>query len=63
QNSPVTDVPLKDLELKKNILVSCISRNGRIIIPTGQDCILKGDTVMIVTTHAGFTDIQDILAL
>lgn len=62
QPSPVTDIPLKDLELKTNILVSCISRNGRIIIPSGQDCIMPGDTVIIVTTHAGFTDIQDILA-
>ncbi len=61
QSSPVTDIPLKDLKLKKNLLVSCISRNGHIIIPSGQDCILKGDRVIIVTSHAGFTDIQDIL--
>lgn len=59
--SDVTDVPLKDLSLKKDLLVSCINRNGSILIPSGQDCIKVGDTVMIVTTHTGFNDIQDIL--
>ena len=60
--SGVTDIPFKDLKLKKNLLVSFINRNGDIIIPSGNDCIRLGDTVMIVTTHTGFYDIQDILA-
>lgn len=59
--SAVTDIPLKDLSLKKDLLISFISRNGSILIPAGQDCIKVGDTVMIVTTHTGFHDIQDIL--
>lgn len=59
--SSVTDIPLKDLDLKKNLLVAFINRNGSIIIPSGQDCIHVGDTVMIVTSHTGFNDIQDIL--
>ena len=50
-----------NLPLKKDLLVSFINRNGDILIPSGQDCIKKGDTVMIVTTHTGFHDIQDIL--
>ncbi len=60
--SPVTGIPLKDLPLKKDLLISFINRNGSIIIPSGQDDIEVGDTVMIVTTHTGFNDIQDILA-
>lgn len=59
--SDVTDVPLKDLSLKKDLLICFISRNGSILIPSGQDCIKVGDTVMLVTTHSGFDDIQDIL--
>ena len=59
--SGVTDIPFKELQLKKNLLVSFINRNGDIIIPSGNDCIRLGDTVMIVTTHTGFYDIQDIL--
>ena len=62
KDSPVTNIPLKDLQIKKDILISCINRNGRIIIPSGQDFIQKGDSVIIVTTHFGFTDLQDILA-
>lgn len=62
KKSAVTNIPFKDLSLKKNLLVSFINRNGDIIIPNGMDCILPGDTVMIVTTHTGFHDIQDILA-
>lgn len=62
EESEVTDVPLMDLSLKKDLLISFINRNGSIIIPTGQDSIHVGDTVMIVTTHTGFNNIQDILA-
>ena len=61
ENSAVTDVPLKELQLKKNLLISFINRNGKILIPSGQDSILLGDTVMIVTTNTGLDDIRDIL--
>lgn len=59
--SQVTGIPLKDLQLKKDLLVSFIYRNGSVRIPSGQDTIEVGDTVMVVTTHTGFDDIQDIL--
>ena len=59
--SKVTNTPLMELALKKNLLITFINRNGSIIIPSGQDCIKVGDTVMIVTTHTGFNDILDIL--
>lgn len=59
--SEVTGKPLMELELKDNLLVSFINRNGTIIIPRGQDSIQVGDTVMVVTTHTGFNDLQDIL--
>lgn len=61
QASAVTDIELKDLSLKKDLLISFINRNGSIIIPSGRDCIKVGDTVMIVTTHTGFNTILDIL--
>ena len=59
--SAVIDTPLMELKMKKNILVAFIYRKGRVMLPKGPDCIQVGDTVMIVTTHTGFTDIQDIL--
>lgn len=61
EESDVTGIPLKDLSLKKDLLVSFIYRNGSVRIPSGQDAIEVGDTVMIVTTHTGFDDIKDIL--
>ena len=61
EESAVTNISLAELSLKKNLLIAFINRNGSIIIPSGQDCIKVGDTVMIVTTHTGFNDIQDIL--
>ena len=61
EKSEVTDIPLMDLSLKNNLLICFINRNGKIFIPSGQDCILTGDTVMIVTSHTGFDNIQDIL--
>ena len=61
EESKVTNIPLMNLSLKKDLLISFINRSGSIIIPSGQDCIQVGDTVMIVTTHTGFNDILDIL--
>ncbi len=60
--SAVTDIPLKDLRLKDSLLVCAIYREGRVRIPNGQDTIQVGDTIMVVTTHTGFSDIRDILA-
>ena len=57
----VTDIPFIDLNLKKNLLICCIVRNGRIITPSGRDFIQKGDKVIVVTTHKGLQDISDIL--
>lgn len=62
--SSVTGKALKELnwKLKKDLLIAFINRNGKILIPSGNDSIEVGDTVMLVTTHTGFNDIQDILA-
>ena len=61
EKSAVTGVALKDLPLKKDLLISSIYRNGTVLIPSGLDTIEVGDTVMVVTTHSGFDDIKDIL--
>ncbi|MBR1866201.1 MAG: Trk system potassium transporter TrkA [Lachnospiraceae bacterium] len=61
QDSKVTNTPLMDLNLKKNLLICCIIRNNQIITPSGKDTILNGDTVIVVTTTKGLKDIKDIL--
>ncbi len=40
--------PLSKLNLKPNLLITCINRSGRIIIPRGSDTIEAGDTVVVV---------------
>ncbi len=61
EGSPVVGIFLSRLPLKDHLLIACINRNGKIIIPGGNDEICVGDSVIIVTTHTGFHDIQDIL--
>jgi len=61
EESSVTGIPLKDLNIKSDVIISFISHNGKLIIPTGNDVISEGDNVMIVTTQKGFTELQDIM--
>lgn len=43
------NTPLKDLKLKKDILIACIIRDQEIIVPNGSTEILVGDSVIIVS--------------
>lgn len=61
EESKVTNIPLSNLKIKNEVLICFIHRKGKIIIPSGQDSIIPGDSVMIVTKHKGFVDILDIL--
>ena len=61
RRSKATDIPLMHLKMKDQVLIAFISRRGRIILPSGTDCIEVGDTVMVVTKHSGFDEIEDIL--
>ncbi len=61
KGSPVIGIPLMQLNLKRDILIGCINRRGTIIIPKGQNTIEEGDTVIVVTTKSGLSDIKDIL--
>ncbi|MBE6763856.1 MAG: Trk system potassium transporter TrkA [Ruminococcaceae bacterium] len=58
----IVGIPLMELNLKSNLLICCINRNGKIITPSGGDCLQIGDTVIVVTTHKGLSDLTDILA-
>lgn len=60
QEAAYTGVPLKDLPTKENTLIACIGRKRKTIIPHGKDCILPGDSVIIVTKDTKIQDIQDI---
>ncbi len=57
----VTNIPLKDLKTKDNLIIASINHLGKAIVPGGGDCISAGDTVVVVTTNTGLHDIRDIL--
>ena len=61
ESSKITEIPLHKLKLKQGLLICAITRNDRIIIPDGQSQILPGDTIIVVTTHLGLQDAQDIV--
>lgn len=61
QPRPFLDQPLKELRLKKNLLIACILRKGKVIIPHGNDCLMLDDTVIVVTTNVRLDDINDIM--
>ena len=62
ENFSRRDIPLQDLRLKPNILLACINRGGKVILPRGRDILKTGDTVIVVTTIPGLNSIQDIFA-
>lgn len=62
--SPVpelTDIPIKNLKIKKNILICGIIRKRDVIIPNGDDHITAGDSVIVISKDYRFSDIGDIL--
>ena len=62
KESSIIGIKLVDLKLKPNVLIAGIVRDGKLIIPGGQDVFQVGDTVIVVTTHLGFHEIFNILA-
>jgi len=61
QDFDFTDIPLKNMKLKKNVLIAGIIRERAVLIPGGEDCIRKGDRVVILTTGHKMTDLADIM--
>ena len=57
----LTGIPLKDLQLQDGVLIACIVRKDKIIIPSGDDFIERDDTVITVTTETQIKGIKEIL--
>ena len=57
----ITDIPLRELRPRRGVLVACIVRGGEVIIPSGDDVIHAGDTVIVVTTERKMNSIKDIV--
>ena len=55
------NIPLKDLKLRKNILIAGIIRDRKPIIPDGDDMIMKKDKVIVVAASQRLNDLSDII--
>ena len=61
ENSEIIGTPLSQLRFKPDVLVACITRGDKVIIPRGNDVIEAGDAVVVVTKMLGLHDIVDVL--
>jgi len=57
----LTGVPLKNMNAKKGVLIACLMHRDKVIIPTGDDVISNGDSVIVVTTGGHLRNLEDIL--
>ncbi len=61
ERSAIVGVPLQNLVFRENVLIAGILRNGKMLIPRGQDMIQIGDSVVVVSRQLGLHDICDVL--
>lgn len=55
------NIPLKNLNISKGVLVAAIVRKHEIIIPHGNDVIKAGDSVILIAKNKKFSDLNDII--
>ena len=61
EEAAYTGIELKDLRLKKNILIAGILRDRKAIIPAGNDVIVPGDHVVIIAGQHRLNELAEIL--
>lgn len=57
----LTGVPLKELKTQDNAIVACILHGDGVLIPSGDDRITCGDTVVVITSGTPMKSIKDIV--
>ena len=58
KNSVANGKKLWELNLSKEIVVGCIIRDGKSLIPRGDPCVYEGDVLLIITS--AINEIEDI---
>ena len=54
-----TDVPLKSIKFKKNILIGGIVRDDEFILPTGDTIVLPDDQILVVSPARMIAELSD----
>ena len=60
-NIDVTGKKLSELKFAHGVLIDAIIRNGKAIVPTGEDKLAIGDKIVVVTLLQNVTHIYDLL--
>lgn len=61
-NCRFIDVPIKDLNIRKGIIIAYVTHKGASKVATGDMRIQLSDTVIIISKVAGLRDINDLLS-
>ncbi len=61
EKDPYIGIPLKELHIARNTLVAVIVRQGKIIIPFGNDTVEVGDHVIIISGNSGISDLNEVI--
>ena len=61
EDSACINVPLKDLKLKPNVLITALIRGDKSIIPDGSTSILPGDHAIVVAKTGRLHEIDEIM--
>ena len=54
-------LPLREVKLKKNLIIAALIREDAVIYPNGDTALLAGDSVIVMTTNENLCDLDDIL--
>ena len=60
EESEIVNTSLEELQLRSNVIIGSINRKGNVFIPRGKDTLQVGDSVVVVTTIQGLSDLDDI---
>lgn len=57
----LTNITLREMKIKPNILIAGIIREGKSFIPAGDDMLLSNDRVVVLAANQRLQDLSDIL--
>ena len=61
EGDPYIGIPLKDLIVRPGTLVAVILHRGKVVVPFGNDVIEAGDSVVIMASESGITDLNEVI--
>ena len=58
---PYIGIPLRKLNIRRGTLVAVIVRQGKVIVPFGNDHIEAGDRVVVIACESGISDLNEVI--